>query len=124
MYTSIAAKQLTNKFGVIIKKNLPHRQQPAHPSRPAKKLKMDSDVLAIDNTPDDSDPDDGEYVSDELLIESSEDGDTEIEEDQPSNAEAFSFFYGPSDLHSLCIDCRYPPFKNHSNHWTWIRKEG
>jgi hypothetical protein len=93
MYTSIAAEQLTNKFGTIIKKHLPNRQC-QQPSRPAKKLKID--VVGIDN---ESDPDDGEYVSDKLLIERSEDGDTEIEEAQPSNAEVFSFMVFPIFTH-------------------------
>ena len=96
MYTSIAAEQLTNKFGAVIKKHLPH-QRGQRPNRPAKKLKIDSpDVqvagLGMDNESQ-ADADDGDY--NELLVESSEDGDTEIEEAQPSNAEVLSFMVLP-----------------------------
>src|SRR5271155_2671501 len=71
MYSSIAADKLTDKFGTIIKKHLPH-QRGQRSSRPAKKLKID--VVDMDN---ESDPNDGKFVSDESSSES-EDGDTEI----------------------------------------------
>jgi hypothetical protein len=37
-----------------------------------------------------SDPDNGDFTSDGPLMESSEDGDTEVDEDQPSNTEVYS----------------------------------
>ena len=116
MYTSIAAEQL-NEFGTVIKKHQ-RRQRGQRSSRSAKKRKIDVQVAGVDN---ESDPDDSEFVSDGSLTESSEDGDTEIDEAQPSNAEVY-FLCGLSDIHSPCIDCRYPPFKNHSDHRTWVRK--
>ena len=69
-----------------------------------------------------SDPDDGDFLADGSLTGSSEEGgDTEIDEAQPSNIEVYLFFlfFNP---HLPCINCRYPPFKNHSNHRTWVRK--
>ena len=82
MYTSIAADQL-DEFGTVVKKHQ-LRQRGQRSSRPAKKLKID--VAGMDN---ESDPDDGEFVSDGSLTESSEDGDTEMDEALPSNAEVY-----------------------------------
>jgi hypothetical protein len=80
MYTSIAAEQC-NEDGVIIKKRqLPQRGQQS--ARLAKKPKLDT--AGMDN---ESDPDDSNFVSDGSSTESLEDGDTEVDEAQPSNAE-------------------------------------
>ena len=92
MRTSIAAEQL-NEYGVIVKKHQPH-QQGEQSSRLAKKPKVD--VAGMDH---ESDPDDSDFASDGSLTESSEDGDTEVDEAQPSNAEVY-FTKWSFNLHS------------------------
>jgi hypothetical protein len=106
MYSSIAADKLTDKFGTIIKKHLPH-QRGQRSSRPAKKLKID--VVDMDN---ESDPNDGQFVSDESSSES-EDGDTEIDDAQPLNAEVFSLssFQSSLTLYRLRISSLQRPFQ-------------
>ena len=113
MYTSIAAEQC-NEYGTVIKKHQPH-QQGQWSSWSAKKPKID--IAGIDN---ESDPDDDDFASDRSLTGSSEDDDTEIDEAQPLNAEVYFTWY--FDPYSHCIDCRYPPFENHSDHWMWVRE--
>lgn len=82
MQASIAAEQ-RSEYGGIIKKHRPG-QRGQQSSRLAKKPKVDT--ASIDNV---SDPDDSDFMSDGLLAESLEleDGDTEVDEVQPSNAE-------------------------------------
>jgi hypothetical protein len=82
MHTSIAAEQ-RNEYGAILKKHQP-RQQGQRSSRSAKKPKVD--VAGMDH---ESDPDDSDFASDGSLAESMEDGDTEVDEVQPSNAEVY-----------------------------------
>lgn len=86
MQISIAAEQ-HNEYGSIIKKHQPG-QRGQRSRRLAKKPKVDA--AGIDNA---SDPDDSDFMSDELSAESpeSEDGDTEVDEAQPSNAEVFIY---------------------------------
>jgi hypothetical protein len=50
----------------------------------AKKPKVD--IAGMDHQ---SDPDDGDFASEGSLTESSEDGDTEVDEAQPLNAEVY-----------------------------------
>ena len=83
MYTSIAAEQ-RNEYGVIIKKHQPH-QRGQKSTRSVKKPRV---ITA--GMDDESDPDDSNFVSDGSSMESSEDGDTEVDEEQPSNAEVYS----------------------------------
>ena len=92
MHTSIAAEQL-DKYGVIVKKHQPH-QQGQRSSWLAKKPKVD--VAGIDH---ESDPDDGDFTSEGFLMESLEDGDTEVDEAQPSNTEVY-FTKWSFNLHS------------------------
>jgi hypothetical protein len=119
MHVSIAAEQ-RNEYGAVIKKHQPC-QRGERSSRLAKKPKLDA--AGIDNV---SDPDDSDFMSDGLLAESleSEDGDIEVDEAQPSNAEVFIYdvLTLRSSLMLCCIDCRYPPFKNCSDNRTWVRK--
>ena len=97
MQISIAAEQ-RNEYDSIIKKHQPG--QWGQQSRwLAKKPKVDT--AGIDNA---SDPDDSDFMSDKLLAESleSKDGDTEVDEVQPSNAEVFIYRWH-FDLHSCYI---------------------
>jgi len=80
MYTSIAAEQC-NEFGDVIKKHRAHGQG-RRSGRPAKKTKITT--TDMDNK---SDPDDSDFASDGSLMGSSDDGETEIDEAHPSNAE-------------------------------------
>jgi hypothetical protein len=80
MHTSIAAEQCS-EYGAMIKKHHPH-QQGQRSSRLTKKPKVD--VIGVDH---ESDPNDGDFASDGSSMESSEVGDTEIDEARPSNAE-------------------------------------
>ena len=82
MYTLIAAEQL-NEYGVVVKKHQP-RQQGQRSSRSVKKPKVD--VADMDH---ESDPDDSDFPSDGSSMESSEAGDMEVDEAQPSNAEVY-----------------------------------
>lgn len=81
MHASIAAER-RNEFGAVIKKHRPHRRG-QQSSRPLKKSKVDATAVQ-----DPSDPDDTDFVSsDESLMETSEAGDTEINEAEPLIAE-------------------------------------
>ena len=92
MHALIAAEQL-DKYGVIVKKHQPC-QQGQRSSRLAKKPKVD--VAGINH---ESDPDDGDFASEGLLMESSEDSDTEVDEAQPLNTEVY-FTKWSFNLHS------------------------
>ena len=92
MHTSIAAEQL-DEYDVVVKKHQPC-QQGQWSSRLAKKPKVD--IAGINH---ESDPDDGDFASEGLLMESSEDGNTEVDEAQPSNAEVY-FTKWSFNLHS------------------------
>jgi hypothetical protein len=82
MYASIAADQC-NEYGAIIKKRQPC-QRGQQSSRLAKKLKADTA-----GKDDESDPDDSDFASDGSSTESLEDGDTEVDQAQPSNTEVY-----------------------------------
>ena len=86
MHASIAAEQ-HSEYGAVIKKRQPC-QQGERSSRLAKRPKLNA--AGIGNV---SDPDDSDFMSDGLSAESleSEDGDTEVDEAQPSNAEVFIY---------------------------------
>ena len=92
MHALIAAEQF-DKYGVIVKKHQPH-QQGQWSSQFAKKPKVD--IAGIDH---ESNPDDGDFASEGLLTESSENGDTEVDEAQPSNTEVY-FTKWSFNLHS------------------------
>ena len=119
MNVSIAAERC-NEDGAVIKKCQPCRQG-QQPGCLSKKPK--GDIAGMD---DKSDPEDGDFLSDGLLAESLEEGDTEVDEAQPSNAEVCAYMICQcsylSSLRVTCIDCRYTPFENHSNDWTGFKK--
>jgi hypothetical protein len=120
MHASITAEQ-RNEYGAVIRRHQPC-QRGQQSSQLAKKPKVNA--AGMDNV---SDPDDGNFMSesDRLSIESleSEDGDTEVDEALFSNAEVFIYCVALILTHTLpCIDCGHPPFKNHSDNWTWVRK--
>jgi len=82
MHTLIAAEQ-HNEYGAIIRKHQPH-QWGQQSSWLAKKPKVDT--AGMDH---ECDPDDGNFTSDGSFMESLEDGDTEVDEAQSSNAEVY-----------------------------------